>query len=126
MAASKECGLAELTKVLATYEKQNIPVPPKLIVAGESMLNITGKCWVIYKSIQYELTSVARAIDVILKVQIVLRLPVSRCSKLLWIFIEQYLYGSTPADGEYMAINKLITYLDNEKERRNGSSSNTL
>lgn len=120
LADTKEAGLTKLAALLAVYEKQKIPVPPKLIVQGNSMLDVGGKCWVVYKSLQYELTTVARAIDVILKLQIVLRLPVARCSKLLWIFIEKFVYGSTPPDSEYVAINKLATYLDTETVEENG------
>lgn len=111
LAATKESGLTDLSKLLVIYGNQKIPVPPKLIVEGESMLNITGKFWVIYKSLQYKLTSVARGIDVLLKLQ------------LLWIFLEKFLYGSSPADGDYLTINKLTTYLDNQNSNNNGNNT---
>lgn len=111
LTSSIEAGRIELQKTLDVYEKLKIPVVPKLIVIGESVHTASGVCFVVYKSIQYELSTIVKGVDVLMKLQIVLGLPVSRLSKLVWIFIEKYIYDSEPSQGAYLAVTKLIDYL---------------
>lgn len=112
---SKRDVLAELDKSIKVYEEQQIPIPPKLIVVGDNITSITGECFVIYKSIVYELQSIVRGVDVLVKLRIILGLPVAKLSKLVWIFTEQFVY-SVPSDhGEYLCVNKLIDFLKKQE-----------
>lgn len=115
LASNKELGYTELKNTLDVYEKQKIPVPPKLLVIGESLDEASGLCFVVYKTIEYQLPTISRGIDVLMKLQIILGLPASRLSKLAWIFIEQFIYNTQPVGG-YLSVNKLVKYLQNQSE----------
>lgn len=107
-----ELGRIELQKTLEFYDKLKIPAVPKLIVIGEALETASGVCFVVYKAIEYQLPTITKGIDVLMKLQIVLGLPVSRLSKLVWIFIEKFVYNSEQQGG-YVAVNKLVDYLQN-------------
>lgn len=109
---SKDRALVELDKVVQIYEEQHFSVPPKLIVIGNSLTTAAEECMVAYKDILYILPTIVRGIDVLAKLQIVLGLPVSKYSKLVWVFIEQFVYGVASDHGGYLCINKLVQFLN--------------
>lgn len=116
LARSIDLGRIELGKTLEIYDRQKIPVAPKLIAIGETVETVSGVCIVAYKGIEYQLPTITKGIDVLLKLQIVLGLPVSRLSKLVWIFIEKFVYNTDPPEGGYLAVNKLLDYLRNQPQ----------
>ncbi|XP_065078406.1 uncharacterized protein LOC135701518 [Ochlerotatus camptorhynchus] len=116
LASNIELGRIKLKETLEIYDKQKIPVVPKLIVIGEALETACGVCFVVYKAIEYQLPTITKGIDVLLKLHIVFGLPVSRLSKLVWIFIEKFVYNSEPLQGGYLAVNKLVDYLRNQPQ----------
>lgn len=112
MAETRELALTKFRNDRAINE----PVAPKLIVVGSDLSAATGECMVIYKTIEYTCPKIARGIDVLVKLRMLLGLPYPPTSKLVWMFIEQFVYGVNPVGGGYMVINKLIDYLEPEKK----------
>lgn len=92
------------------YADQNLTEVPKLVILGNDVSNMSGRFLVYFKDFNYELTSAARAIDVILKTTMVLGLPFSKVSKLVWHFLCSEVYG-IPERESYASINKLRNYL---------------
>lgn len=109
---SKNDAFAELSKVINVYEAQRIPVPPKLIIVGDDLASTTGECMVVYKTIAYKLQSIVRGVDVLVKLRLILDLPVAKLSKLVWVFVEQFVYNVATSTGGYLCVNKLIDYLN--------------
>ncbi|XP_065085549.1 uncharacterized protein LOC135707613 [Ochlerotatus camptorhynchus] len=116
VAPNREEALIAVQKLYDVYDKQEFPLCPKLAIIGENSCKIQGGCMVVYKSLVYDFSSVARAIDVIIKLHLVLGLPFSKTSKLVWVFIEKYLYG-IETDRGYLCINKLISYIQEHNPR---------
>ncbi|XP_058813891.1 uncharacterized protein LOC131677843 [Topomyia yanbarensis] len=114
LVVSREKALEEIQKSLLVYEEQRVPIPPKLVVLGENLSSVTGECLVLYKNIEYKLTSIARGNDVLVKLLIVLGLPASKLSKLVWLFIIKYVYRVEPDNGGYLCLSKLIEFLNNQ------------
>lgn len=108
---NKDHALTELAKTIKIYEENKIPIAPKLIVVGNNLATAKGECMVVYKGIIYTLPTIVRGVDVLLKLQIILGLPVSNLSKLVWIFIEKFVYGVSSDHGGYLNINKLSAFL---------------
>lgn len=109
VAPNREEALIAVKNIYDVYEKQGFPLCPKLVVFGENHHNFRG-CMIVYKSLAYEFSTVARAIDVAIKLHLVLGLPFSKTSKLVWVFITKYLYGVEPNRG-YLCIDKIINFL---------------
>lgn len=112
LAETRDLALAELQKDLDGKAGQQEPISPKLIVLGSDLSTIDGKCIIIYKTIEYTCPKIVRGIDVLTKLRIILGLPYPVATKLVWMFIEQFVYGVNPVGGGYMVINKLIDYLE--------------
>ncbi|XP_062535350.1 uncharacterized protein LOC134204557 [Armigeres subalbatus] len=115
---NKDQALTELEKTIQIYEEQRFAIAPKLIVVGENLTAATGECLVVYKDIIYNLPTIVRGVDVLLKLQIVLGLPVAKFSKLVWVFIEQFVYEVPSNYGGYLCINKLIQFLNSQSENQ--------
>lgn len=96
------------------WNKQAEPEIPKLIVFGASLETVSPTCFVTYKDIGYKLSSISRGVDVLLKLILVFHLPVSKISKLVWLFIQQFVYGVN-ADYTYVNVTKLTEYLDKKQ-----------
>lgn len=111
---SKEHALVELEKTINIYEEQNIAIAPKLIVFGNDLATARGECMVVYKSVMYTLPTIVRGLDVLVKLHTILGLPFAKFSKLVWIFIEQFVYGIPSNHGGYLCINKLTQFLNSE------------
>lgn len=92
-------------------DEQGLPSCPKLIVLGESLTTVTGQCFVVYKNLEYSLKSIARGVDVLIKLHLILDTPLSKLSKLIWVFIGQYLYKVESKHGRYLSVNRLIDHL---------------
>lgn len=114
-----ECLEDAYNKVQNTYQNyadRNLPEVPKLVVLGNDLNDIRGRFLVHFKDFNYELTSAARAIDVIIKTTAVLGLPFSKVSKLLWHFLSSEVYG-IPERESYASINKLRNYLRSKEQK---------
>lgn len=107
LAGSREQALADL--------RSQPTAAPKFAIIGLDLPDVTGECIVVHKGLEYRCTEVSRGIDVIVKLRAVLGLPYPAATKLVWLFIERFIYGLNPIGSSYMAINKLIGYLEREK-----------
>lgn len=115
--AENRCeALTKFRNIQTAHDEHGISVCPKLIVLGKSLINTTGECLVVYKNLEYKLDCIARGVDVLMKLHIVLDIPISKISKLVWIFIEKYLYQIEIQHGGYLCVNKLIDYLNNYRQ----------
>lgn len=114
--SNREEVMIEVQRVYDIYEKQNSPPCPKLVVVGEAASNGGFHCMVVYRTLAYEFSSIVRAVDVLIKLHLVLGLPYSKTSKLVWIFIEKYFYEVESNYGGYMCINRLIDFINNDSD----------
>ena len=98
----------------ALTELRNEPsAVPKLVIIGTNLTDVTGECIVVYKNLEYSCARITRGIDIVVKLRAVLGLPYPAACKLVWIFIDRFLYGLNGSS--YMAINKLIGFLNCDK-----------
>lgn len=104
---SREQALSEL--------RSQPPAAPKLVIIGSDLPEVTGECVVVFRSLEYSCSGILRGIDIVVKMRAVLGLPYPAATKLVWLFIERFFYGLNPVGSSYMAINKLIGFLDREK-----------
>lgn len=104
------------TKLSDLYKryKVSIPLVPKLVIYGKPT-DLLGTFRVYHDSTIYSLSSVRLAIDVYIKLTNVLGLKHSKISKLVWVFIAQYIYQLKSAE-RYASIDKFIRYLEAAKE----------
>lgn len=116
LAETRDSVLAKLQDDIVVTAHQQDSTSPKLIVLGSDISSVTGKCIVIYKTIEYTCPKITRGIDVFVKLRILLDLPYPPISKLVWMFIEQHVYGIKPVGGGYMVINKLIDHLEHKEK----------
>lgn len=107
LVSSREQALTEL--------RSQPSAAPKIAIIGLDLPDVTGECIVVYKSLEYSCSEIARGIDIVVKLRAVLGLPYPAAAKLVWLFIERFFYGLTPIGSSYMAINKLIGYLEREQ-----------
>lgn len=85
-------------------------IPPKLIVFAEGYSSTNNGCMVVYKGLEYQLSSISRGVDVLIKLSAVLGLNISKVSKLVWIFIREHLYN-IKSKHAYANIDRLQQYL---------------
>lgn len=100
----------KIQETYASYAERKIPLVPKLVVVGTGIDNIQGRFFVCFQDVRYELKSLARATDVLIKLTVVFGLPFSKVSKLIWHFIASSAYGIARPES-YMTVNRLNTYL---------------
>lgn len=110
----------KLSDFYQRYQDLAIPVTPKLVFFGKptELLGIFR----VYHSLDhgstyYTLSSVSQAIDVYMKLTVVLGLKHSKISKLVWVFIAQYVYQLKPAE-RYVGVDKLKEYLEDHKSKQ--------
>lgn len=96
-------------------EQNGNPIFPKLVVFAEHVSSPNNGCMVVYKHLQYKLNNISRGVDVFHKLTTVLKIPVSKISKLVWIFIGHYFYG-IPNKNTYRNIEKLFEFLKKEQQ----------
>lgn len=94
--------------------EETINSPRFAVLAKDFSTPCTG-CLVLYKNLEYRLPTVTRGVDVFIKCLHVLGLPVSKISKLVWIFVSQHFYGIRSSN-TYVNIVKLQQYLGKTKE----------
>lgn len=114
LCVDENAARSKLEAEQALCNRQGEPEIPRLIVLGTSIETVSSSCFVIYKDIGYKLSSISRGVDVLLKLILVFDLPVSKISKLVWLFIRQFVYGVN-ADYLYVNIAKLTDYLDKKQ-----------
>ncbi|XP_058839307.1 uncharacterized protein LOC131694822 [Topomyia yanbarensis] len=106
-----ESAKRSISELLDTYAAKNIPTHPKVVVIGTDYTALSGDFYIIFKDIVYQFNSLARAIDVIIKLCNVFKLPYSKITKLVWYVIEETLYNiSRPA--KYKGIEDLKKLCD--------------
>ncbi|XP_058445907.1 uncharacterized protein LOC131427040 [Malaya genurostris] len=102
---------SKIDSIYAAYAERNQPIVPKLVVLGEDIDTISGRFFVCYEEVCYELPSVSRATDVLIKLTAVFGLPFSKCSRLVWHFISEVAYGIKHPES-YANINRIKTFLN--------------
>ncbi|XP_062563830.1 uncharacterized protein LOC134226806 [Armigeres subalbatus] len=107
---------AKVQETYASYAERKIAVVPKLVVLGTGIDNIEGRFFVCFSDVCYELPSIARATDVLIKLSVVFGLPYSKVSKLIWHFIANSAYGIERPES-YVTIIRLKAYLEATKEQ---------
>lgn len=109
MAKTIEEALEELERLnISEYEGPNTP---KIIALGNNIESASGVCIVAFGNTQYKLPSVARAIDVYVKITTVFKLPPSKISKLIWEFILKFVYSNEKTSA-YVSVKKLISFIE--------------
>lgn len=98
-------------KLYEVYDKQKSPACPKLVIIDENTRSAAVRYAVVYKAVVYEFTSAARAVDALIKLHLVLGLPFSKISKLVWIFVEKLMYSTETDYGGYLSVHRLINYI---------------
>lgn len=88
------------------YTDHKIPVHPKLVVIGNNYQSFTGDYYVIYNQIEYNVKTLARAVDIVVKMCNIFKLPFSKISKLVWFSLEEILYDIR-APAQYKAIESI-------------------
>lgn len=109
--ASEDQVAVKVECVNTAYRERNLPLAPKLVFLGSDICNLSGKYMVVYGDLRYELSSAARATDVLLKLTAVFNLPYAKLSKLVWHFLSNVVYG-VPQRESYASINKLRYFLE--------------
>lgn len=104
-------ALVELDKLKIAWAEQDKFPTLQLIVLGNDNLITSGECIVAYENLCYTLPTVVRGVDVYIKLSIVLGLPISKVSKLVWTFILQFVYGVDKLSS-YVSIKNLIAYIE--------------
>ncbi|XP_058820798.1 uncharacterized protein LOC131682991 [Topomyia yanbarensis] len=101
---------SKVASVNAEYSERGLPIVPKLVFIGSGPNDLGGRYFVKFAELQYELSSAARATDVLIKLTAVFGTPYSRLSKLIWHFLTGVVY-SIPQRESYASINKLRNFL---------------
>ncbi|XP_058464157.1 uncharacterized protein LOC131438283 isoform X2 [Malaya genurostris] len=112
--------ILKVKNVNAGYKERNLPSAPKLVCIGSDIDNLRQKYLVIYDNLRYELSSAARATDVLIKLTAVLNLPYSKLSKLVWHFLSGVVY-KIPQRESYAAIDQIRRFLDANSSTTNCS-----
>ncbi|KXJ67902.1 hypothetical protein RP20_CCG007871 [Aedes albopictus] len=113
-----------LDNLQANWDEQGGSAIPKLVVFGTDYTNVTGNCMVAYKHLRYNLPSIARGIDVLIKLTVVLGLPTSKVSKLVWLFVKKHVY-ELDCTNTYVCITKLSGYLTSNQPCSSDAVSKT-
>lgn len=113
-----------LDKLRALWDEQGTPATAKLVILGEDYRHVSGNCLVVYKDLRYNLPNIARGIDVLIKLTVVLGLPISKISTLVWLFVQKHVY-EIECTNTYVCIAKLSEYLTtNQPCSSNAASKN--
>lgn len=104
----------KLHDLLARYSDLGLKPAPKLIAIGTNYKDLLGSFFVCYNDLCYNLSSMKRAVDVYIKLALVLGLQHSKISKLVWLFVVRYVYGVYVPE-KYSNIEKLVVYLSNTR-----------
>lgn len=96
--------------VYTSYVDRKLPISPKLVAVGTGLENLTGRFYVYYPDFCFELTSCARAIDVLIKTTHLFGLPYSKISKLIWHFVSYSIYDIEHRES-YASVNRLHNFL---------------
>ncbi|XP_058464333.1 uncharacterized protein LOC131438355 [Malaya genurostris] len=109
-ANSDDEAKVKLAAVYTQYQSYRIPLTPKLIFFG-TQASLTGVFRVYYGDLFYTLPSASRAIDVYIKLCEVLALKHSKISKLIWLFVQHYIYDLDIPE-RYASIDRLVQFLN--------------
>lgn len=105
---------SKIETAYSMYATWNAPPIPKLVFIGKSTSTLTGSYYVVYKDLSYNAESVARAIDILVKMTLTFGLEFSRVTRLVWNFICSFIY-EIPNQARYASVINLIEQLvDNE------------
>ncbi|XP_062540848.1 uncharacterized protein LOC134208897 [Armigeres subalbatus] len=94
------------------HKDLGLQAAPKLIAIGANYKDLQGPFIVCYSDLCYKLPSLKRAVDVFIKLALILGLQHSRFSKLVWLFVVKCIYGVYVPE-KYANIEKLIIHLNN-------------
>ncbi|XP_058443690.1 uncharacterized protein LOC131425651 [Malaya genurostris] len=109
-ANSDDEAKVKLAAVYTQYQSYRIPLTPKLIFFG-TQASLTGVFRVYYGDLFYTLPSASRAVDVYIKLCEVLALKHSKISKLIWLFVQHYIYDLDIPE-RYASIDRLVQFLN--------------
>ncbi|XP_058461877.1 uncharacterized protein LOC131436914 [Malaya genurostris] len=82
----------------------------KLFILGENLFAV-GECVIVFGDNHYVLPNVVRGLDVFVKIALVLGLPTSKVSKLIWEFVLKFIYN-TDKTINYVSVKKLIKFIE--------------
>lgn len=109
-ASTYEDAAKKVEEVYRRYEELSIPPTPKLVVFGKDYKNQTGVYRIYYKNLHYTVSTITRAIDVLIKFTVVYGVKPSKISYLVWLFIYHFVYGINRPE-KYTSVTKLEEYL---------------
>lgn len=104
---SRESISQRISSVYSTYATMDAPAIPKLIFTGHDSLHLNGEFFVGFHDIVYQLDSVERAVDVVIKITQTFGLEFSKLNRKVWNFLGRYLYKLNHL-AEYPSVNELI------------------
>ncbi|XP_055543001.1 uncharacterized protein LOC129728579 [Wyeomyia smithii] len=108
--SSHEQLIPQLQSVYASYVNRKLPISPKFVAVGVDLETLTGRFFVYHPGFCFELSSAARAIDVLIKTTHLFGLSYPKLSKLVWQFIGCFVYGIDHQES-YASVNRLSTFL---------------
>ncbi|XP_058821061.1 uncharacterized protein LOC131683247 isoform X2 [Topomyia yanbarensis] len=100
----------KLQNTYANYANWNFTQIAKLVFVGSGAANLSGKFFVCYDDLSYQVETVERAIDVLIKFNTVFELEYSRVNRMLWNFLCRYLY-KIPCQATYASVDSVIAKL---------------
>ncbi|KXJ72672.1 hypothetical protein RP20_CCG017447, partial [Aedes albopictus] len=104
----------KLQELYARHKDLGLPPAPKLIALGANYKELQGHFIVCYGDLSYKFTCLKRAVDVYIKLALVLGLQHSKITKLIWLFVVRCVYGVYVPE-KYSNIEKLVIHLNNVK-----------
>ncbi|XP_055524504.1 uncharacterized protein LOC129718104 [Wyeomyia smithii] len=105
-AGSLDSARESIKTLFEAYAVQNITPHPKIVAIGVDYTSTKREFYVLYEDIVYKLDSAARAVDVLIKMSNIFKLPFSKITKLVWYTIEEVMYD-TRAPAQYKQIEEI-------------------
>ncbi|XP_065075716.1 uncharacterized protein LOC135699395 [Ochlerotatus camptorhynchus] len=105
-AESLDSARQSIRTLFEAYATQKIVPHPKIVAIGADYTSTKKEFYVLFEDLTYKLDSAARAVDVMIKLCNVLKLPFSKITKLVWYTIEEIIYDIR-APAQYKEIEEL-------------------
>ncbi|XP_062550191.1 uncharacterized protein LOC134214933 isoform X2 [Armigeres subalbatus] len=74
------------------YHDHKIPPYPKIVIIGRDFQSFSNNFHVVYYQVEYHVNSLARAVDIVIKMCNIFQIPFSKITKLVWYSIQEILY----------------------------------
>lgn len=93
-----------------TCLRRGIKMQPRILVVGQTLKQLSD-FYVFCDGVKYKLPTFTKALDICVKLMFVFNLQYPTISKLVWIFIQEYIY-QIPSEVIYPVIRNLIKQLE--------------